>query len=104
MKHTPHSSLYALTVHSIIKPVAAQKKKRKKGFVLSLDAFDPVFDKTHLDEDLKKSIYQRFNEACELYDFFEAVTPFPFKPCVKSFASFSEYEKWKKRQPDPRYW
>jgi len=64
----------------------------------------PLFDKDQLLKDLKKTPTERLKEACALYDRFEALTPYPFKPVVKSFSSFKEYEKWKKQQKDPRYW
>jgi hypothetical protein len=62
------------------------------------------FDVTLLKDALKQSISQRFREACSLYDFYEKVSPFPFQPVVKTFSSFGDYEKWKKRQKDPRLW
>jgi len=80
-----------------------QAQKRKKGFVLIKDSFDKDFDKTHLDEDLKKSYTQRFKEACELYDFYEQVSPFKAKYCTKIFSSFKEYEKWKKNNLTPDF-
>ncbi len=81
-----------------------QAQKRKKGFVLIKDSFDKDFDKTHLDEDLKKSYTQRFKEACELSGRAQLLSPYTYKPVLKSFNSFKDYEKWKRKQSDPRFW
>jgi hypothetical protein len=64
----------------------------------------PPFDKTLIKEALVKTPDERFREACELYEFYEAVTPFPYKRVLKSFSSFAEYDKWRKKQNDPRFW
>lgn len=47
---------------------------------------------------------KRLKVLNELYTRFVKLTPWKFEPLVKSFNSFSEYEKWKKRQKNPWYW
>ena len=42
-------------------------------------------------------------EAERLFLDFKELTPFPFRPLVRSFASFREYERWKRAQKNPWY-
>jgi hypothetical protein len=42
-------------------------------------------------------------EAENLYRDFVALTPYRFKPFVRSFDSFDEYERWRRAQSNPWY-
>lgn len=41
--------------------------------------------------------------AESLFRDFRALTPYPFRPFVKSFDSFDEYETWRRAQTNPWY-
>jgi len=45
----------------------------------------------------------RLFEAERLFDDFVALTPYRFRPFVKSFDSFAAYERWKRAQTNPWY-
>jgi hypothetical protein len=45
----------------------------------------------------------RLREAERLFADFAELTPYKFKPFVKSFDSFDEYERWKRAQTNPWY-
>jgi hypothetical protein len=38
-----------------------------------------------------------------LYEDFKELTPYLYRPFVRSFSSFSEYERWKRGQQNPWY-
>ena len=42
-------------------------------------------------------------EGERLYEDFKELTPYPYRPFVRSFSSFSEYERWKRDQQNPWY-
>ena len=42
-------------------------------------------------------------EAERLYDDFRELTPYPYRPFVRTFSSFAEYERWKRAQSNPWY-
>ncbi len=42
-------------------------------------------------------------EAERLFQDFKELTPFRFLPLARSFASFSEYERWRRAQTNPWY-
>ena len=46
---------------------------------------------------------RRLFEAERLFQDFKELTPFPFRPLVKSFASFAAYERWRRAQKSPWY-
>lgn len=52
-------------------------------------------------EGIHWSIKKRVRVLAALYDQFRLLTPYTYKPFVKSFKSFKEYEKWKKKQSNP---
>jgi hypothetical protein len=45
----------------------------------------------------------RLFEAERLFADFVELTPYKFKPFVKTFDSFDEYERWKRAQTNPWY-
>ena len=45
----------------------------------------------------------RLAEAERLFADFVELTPYKFKPFVKTFDSFAEYERWKHAQTNPWY-
>lgn len=45
----------------------------------------------------------RLFEAERLFADFVELTPYKFKPFVKTFESFDEYERWKRAQTNPWY-
>ena len=51
----------------------------------------------------KDSAAHRLFEAERLFQDFKELTPFPFRPLVKSFASFAAYERWRCTQKSPWY-
>ncbi len=51
----------------------------------------------------KDSVASRLFEAERLFQDFKELTPFRFRPVAKSFASFSEYERWRRAQTNPWY-
>ncbi len=51
----------------------------------------------------KVSPAARLHEAERLFQDFKELTPFRFRPFAKSFASFSEYERWRLAQTNPWY-
>jgi hypothetical protein len=42
-------------------------------------------------------------EAERLFRDFAELTPFRFRPLVRSFDSFTQYERWKRAQKNPWY-
>jgi hypothetical protein len=42
-------------------------------------------------------------EAERLYADFKELTPYPYRPFVRTFSSFAEYERWKRAQSNPWY-
>ena len=42
-------------------------------------------------------------EAERLFADFKELTPYPYRPFVRSFSSFAEYERWKRAQKNPWY-
>ena len=46
---------------------------------------------------------ERLFEAERLFDDFRQLTPYRFRPLVRSFASFAAYERWKRAQTNPWY-
>ena len=51
----------------------------------------------------KASAARRLHEAERLFEDFKELTPFRFRPLAKTFASFSEYERWRRAQTNPWY-
>ena len=45
----------------------------------------------------------RLAEAEALFLDFKALTPYRFRPFVRSFDSFDEYERWRSAQTSPWY-
>lgn len=45
----------------------------------------------------------RLAEAERLFSDFRALTPYRFRPFARSFATFAEYERWKRAQTNPWY-
>lgn len=45
----------------------------------------------------------RLRESERLFADFVALTPYTFKPFVKSFDSYAAYERWKRVQKNPWY-
>lgn len=45
----------------------------------------------------------RLFEAERLFRDFVELTPYPFRPLVKTFDSFAAYERWKRAQTSPWY-
>jgi hypothetical protein len=53
---------------------------------------------------LSRSIVaRRLFEAERLFQDFKELTPFPFRPLARTFASFREYERWRRAQKNPWY-
>lgn len=50
-----------------------------------------------------RSAAARLFESERLFLDFVELTPFKFKPFVKSFDSFGDYERWKRAQTNPWY-
>lgn len=50
-----------------------------------------------------RSAAARLREAERLFADFVELTPYGFKPFVKTFDSFDEYERWKRAQTNPWY-
>jgi len=46
---------------------------------------------------------RRLFEAERVFQDFKELTPFRFHPFARSFASFLEYERWKRAQKNPWY-
>jgi hypothetical protein len=45
----------------------------------------------------------RLAEAERLFEDFRALTPYRFRPFTRSFATFAEYERWRRAQTNPWY-
>jgi len=45
----------------------------------------------------------RLFEAERLFEDFKTLTPFRYRPFVRSFTSFAAYERWKRAQTNPWY-
>lgn len=45
----------------------------------------------------------RLEQAEALYRDFVALTPYRYKPFVRTFDSFDEYERWRRAQTNPWY-
>ena len=50
-----------------------------------------------------RSAAARLLESERLFRDFVELTPYKFKPFVKAFDSFDEYERWKRAQTNPWY-
>jgi hypothetical protein len=50
-----------------------------------------------------RSAAARLALAESLFRDFARLTPYRFRPFVKSFASFDEYERWRRAQTNPWY-
>jgi hypothetical protein len=48
-------------------------------------------------------VAHRLFEAERLFQDFKQLTPFRFRPLARSFASFGEYERWRRAQKNPWY-
>jgi len=46
---------------------------------------------------------RRLAEAERLFQDFRELTPYRFRPFVRSFASFAQYERWRRAQKNPWY-
>ena len=46
---------------------------------------------------------RRLFESERLFEDFRELTPYRFRPLAKSFASFREYERWRRAQTNPWY-
>lgn len=57
-----------------------------------------------MEDTLALSPQERVRLAESLYQEIVHIQKKRFKPFVKSFSSFEEYEKWKARQKDPWLW
>jgi hypothetical protein len=51
----------------------------------------------------KDTAARRLFEAERLFRDFKELTPFRFRPLAKSFATFTEYERWRRAQTSPWY-
>ncbi|MCL4847452.1 MAG: hypothetical protein KJ066_13015, partial [Acidobacteria bacterium] len=51
----------------------------------------------------RRSAAARLAEAEALFRDFVALTPYPYRPFVRSFDSFDEYERWRRAQTNPWY-
>jgi hypothetical protein len=51
----------------------------------------------------RNSVTQRLLESERLFEEAKLLTPYPFRPLVKSFSSFAEYHRWKRAQKNPWY-
>ena len=53
----------------------------------------------------QKTLESRLREWAQLTERYLVLTPFAHpKPFTKSFSSFEQYEKWKKKQKNPIFW
>ena len=50
-----------------------------------------------------RSAAARLAEAERLFAEFRRLTPYPYRPFARSFASFAAYERWKRAQRNPWY-
>lgn len=51
----------------------------------------------------RRSAAARLKEAEALFRDFADLTPYAFRPFVKTFDSFEEYERWRRAQTNPWY-
>jgi len=63
-----------------------------------------ILEKNNALEGVFWTIRQRWDTIEELYKRLLLFSPFRYKPFVKSFSSFVEYERWKKKQKNPWLW
>lgn len=63
-----------------------------------------VYEKDNALEGVFWSLKKRLQVLDELYQRLWLLSPYSYKPFVKSFGSFKEYETWKKRQKNPWHW
>lgn len=63
-----------------------------------------ILEKNNALEGLFWSFKKRLHILNSLYLQFKLLTPYKPQPLVKSFDSFEDYEKWKKKQKNPWYW
>lgn len=49
------------------------------------------------------SVVARLLEAERLFEEFKVLTPYPYKPFVRTFDTFDEFERWKRAQTNPWY-
>lgn len=50
-----------------------------------------------------RGAWARLAEAERLFSDFRALTPYRFQPFARSFATFAEYERWRRAQTNPWY-
>ena len=50
-----------------------------------------------------RSAAARLRLAEDLFRDFKALTPYRFRPFVRSFDTFDEYERWRRAQTNPWY-
>jgi hypothetical protein len=50
-----------------------------------------------------RSAAQRLVEAEALFRDFARLTPYRYRPFLRTFASFDEYERWRRAQKNPWY-
>lgn len=50
-----------------------------------------------------RSAAARLEAAEALFRDFARLTPYPYRPFVKSFDSFDDYERWRRAQTNPWY-
>lgn len=60
-----------------------------------------VFERDNALEGAGWSAKKRMENLLELYKRYVLLTPYTYKPFVRSFKDFGEYEKWKKKQKNP---
>lgn len=75
------------------------KNKRKLAILKKY-----IWEKDNALEGIFWSLKKRLKVLDQLYQTHWLLNPYKCKPFVKSFGSFKEYEAWKKRQKNPRYW
>lgn len=72
-------------------PITCVMKRKKNNWV----------EKNNALEGRGWTLQERFHNADEQFHLFLKLTPFSYKPFRRSFSSFRDYEKWKKRQTNP---
>ena len=75
------------------------KNKRKLAILKKY-----VWEKDNALEGVFWSLKKRLQVLDELYQRLWLLSPYKYKPVVKSFKSFKAYEAWKKNQKNPWYW
>jgi hypothetical protein len=96
---------YNLGVHTRRRRRSASPRGRERQRVSKPAPAPGAGNRTRADagRHVNGSAAARLAEAERLFRDFVELTPFRFKPFVRSFDSFDDYERWRRAQTNPWY-